>query len=78
MTYKLESIHKLGVVADYFIKHGQYKTAERFKISCFIVRYVMMKHGIKRPLPPHLLKAFKNKNWPPKGRKMRTNYMPES
>ena len=78
MTYKLESIHKLRVVADYFIKHGQYKTAVRFCVSPFIVRYVMMKHGVVRKLPPHLIKAFKNKNWPPKGRKMRTNYMPES
>ena len=78
MTYKLESIHKLRVVADYFIKHGQYKTAVRFCVSPFIVRYVMMKHGVVRELPPHLLKAYKNKTWPPKGRKMRTNYMPES
>ena len=78
MTYKLEYMNELGKVTDYFIMHGQYKTAERFKISCFIVRYVMMQHGIKRPLPPHLCKAYKNKTWPPKGRKMRTNYMPES
>ena len=77
MTYKLEYMNDLGEVTDYFIKHGQYKTAVKFCVSAFIVRYLMMKHKIKRPLPPHLCKAYKNKTWPPKGRKMRTNYMPE-
>ena len=76
MTYKLEYMNELGKVTDYFIKHGQYKTAVKFCVSAFIVRYLMIKHGVKRPLPPHLLKAFKNNHWPPKGRKMRTNYMP--
>lgn len=78
MTYKLEYMNNLGEVTDYFIKHGQYKTGMQYSVSPFIVRYVMMKHGVTRPLPPHLMKAYKeNKTWPPKGRKMRTNYMPE-
>ena len=77
MTYKLEYMNNLGDVTDYFIKHGQYKTAVQFSVSPFIVRYVMMKHGVMRELPPHLFRAFKNKTWPPKGRKMRTNYLPE-
>ena len=70
MTYKLEYMNDLGEVTDYFIKYGQYKTAVKFCVSAFIVRYLMMKHKIKRPLPPHLIRAYKNK-------KMRTNYMPE-
>jgi len=78
MTYKLEHDNDLNEVTDYFIKHGQYKTGMQYSVSPFIVRYVMMKHGVVRELPPHLIKAYKNKNWPPKGRKMRTNYMPES
>ena len=77
MTYKLEHIHDLNEVTDYFIKHGQYKTAVKHLVSPFIVRYVMMKHGVVRELPPHLVKSYKNKTWPPKGRKMRTNYLPE-
>ena len=78
MTYKLEYIHDLNEVIEYFIQHGQYKTAERYRISPFIVRYVILKHGIKRPLPSHLLKAYKEKNWPPEGREMETNYVPEA
>ena len=78
MTYKLEHVSDLNEVIDYFIQYGQYKTALRYCISPFIVRYVMIKHKVVRELPPHLVKAYKNKNWPPKGRKMRTNYMPES
>ena len=77
MTYKLEYEHDFNEVTDHFIQHGQYKTAKRYRISPFIVRYVMMKHGIVRELPPHLFKAYKEKNWPPKGREMRTNYIPE-
>ena len=77
MTYKLEYEHDLNKVIEYFIQHGQYKTAERFMVSPFIVRYVILKHRVKRPLPLHLLKAYKEKNWPPKGREMRTNYVPE-
>ena len=78
MTYKLEHILDLNAVIDYFIQNGQYKTAERFTVSPFIVRYVILKHGVKRPLPTHLLKAYNEKNWPPKGREMRTNYVPEA
>ena len=77
MTYKLEHIHDLKEVIEYFIQHGQYKTANQYRISPFIIRYVMLKHSIKRPLPLHLLQAYKEKNWPPKGREMRTNYIPE-
>ena len=47
-------------------------------VSPFIVRYVILKQGVKRPLPTHLLKAYKEKNWPPKGREMKTNYVPEA
>ena len=77
MTYKLEYVNDLEEVTDYFIKHGQYETSIRFCVSPFIVRYVMMKHGVVRELPPHLFTAYKNKTWPSKGRKMRTNYLPE-
>ena len=75
MTFKLEYIHDLSEVTDYFIKHGQYKTAVKYRVSPFIVRYVMMKHGTTRPLPSHLLRAHRNGNWPPKNRKMRSNYV---
>ena len=78
MTYKLEHMNDFGEVTDYFIKHGQYKTAVNFCVSPFIVRYVMMKHRVVRELPPHLIKAYKNKKWPPKGRVLRTNYLPKS
>ena len=78
MTYKLEYEHDLNEVTDFFIQFGQYKTAEQYRISPFIIRYVMVKHGVKRPLPAHLFKAYKEKNWPPEGREMRTNYVPEA
>ena len=77
MTYKLEYMNNLGEVTDYFIKYGQYKMGMQYSVSPFIVRYVMMQHGVVRELPPHLFKAYRNKKWPPKGRKMRTNYLPE-
>ena len=78
MTYKLEHVNDLSEVTDHFVKYGQYKTAVQFCVSPFIVRYVMMKHGIVRELPSHLMKAYKEKNWPPEGREMRTNYVPEA
>ena len=75
MTYKLQNNFDWDEVVEYYIQFGSNKTGIKYKISSYVVRYVMELNKIKRPLPPHLLKAYRNGNWPPINRKMRANYV---
>ena len=75
MTYKLLNSFNWDEVVDFYIKWGRYKTAEKYNVSCYIVRYVMERHNIKRPLPKHLQIGYLRGNWPPIGKKMKANYV---
>jgi len=73
-TYRIEHGHEWATIKDYFIENGIYKTSERFDISPGILRYVVKKQGVKRPLPLHLEIAYQAGKWPPPGMNMTTNY----
>ena len=75
-TYRIQNGPEWNTIKGYFIENGIYKTGERFDISPGILRYVMKKQGIRRPLPLHLEIAYQAGNWPPPGASMVTNYIP--
>ena len=75
-TYKIQNGPEWNMIKDYFIENGIYKTGERFDIPPGILRYVMKKQGIRRPLPLHLEIAYRRGNWPPPGASLATNYAP--
>ena len=75
-TYRIQNGPEWTTIKDYFIEKGIYKTGEKFDISPGILRYVMKKQGIKRPLPLHLVIAYRAGKWPPPGASMITNYIP--
>lgn len=75
MTYKLQNNFDWEEVVAYYVKFGRNKTGIKYSISPYAVSYVMRSNKIKRPLPPHLLKAYRQGNWPGKNKKMRANYV---
>ena len=75
MTYKLLNSFNWDEVVTFYIRFGRNKTGIRYKISPYVVRYVMELHNIKRPLPNHLLKSYHAGTWPGKNKKMRANYV---
>ena len=75
-TYRIQNGPEWAMIKDYFIENGIYKTGERFDISPGILRYVMKKQGIRRPLPLHLEIAYLRGKWPVSGAKLVTNYVP--
>ena len=75
-TYRIQNGPERNMIKDYFIENGIYKTGERFDISPGILRYVMKKQGVKRPLPLHLEIAYRRGNWPVAGASLATNYAP--
>ena len=75
MTVKLLNNFDWDEVVAYYIRFGRNKTGIKYKISPYVVKYVMERHNIKRPLPSHLLKSYHAGTWPPKGKKMRANYV---
>ena len=75
-TYRIQNGPEWNTIKDCFIENGIYKTGERFDISPGILRYVMKKQGVKRPLPLHLEIAYRRGNWPPPGANLVTNYIP--
>ena len=75
MTYKLQNNFDWDEVVEYYIQFGRNKTGIKYKISSYVVRYVMELNKIKRPLPKHLKKAYLCGNWPPKNKKMKANYV---
>ena len=75
MTYKLQHNFDWDEVVSFYVKHGRNKTGIKYKTSSYVVRYVMELNKIKRPLPFHLLIAYHQGTWPPKGKKMKANYV---
>ena len=75
-TYRIQNGPEWNTIKDHFIENGIYKTGEQFDISPGILRYVMKKQGIRRPLPLHLEIAYRRGNWPPPGGSLATNYVP--
>ena len=75
MTYKLRNNFDWEEVVAYYIQFGRNNTAEKFNVSCYIVRYVMERHNIKRPLPKHLQIGYLRGNWPGKNKKIKANYV---
>ena len=75
-TYRIQNGPEWTAIKDYFIENGIYKTGEKFDISPGILRYVMKKQGIRRPLPLHLEIAYRRGNWAVAGANMVTNYIP--
>ena len=75
-TYRIQNGPEWTTIKECFIEHGIYKTNERFNLSPGILRYVMKKQGIKRPLPLHLEIAYRRGNWPAPGASLATNYAP--
>ena len=71
-TYDLLSRHTIEEVRKAHYEHGMYKAAEILDTSFSIIRYLALKHGWKRPLPPHLMKAYKLGRW----NNMKTNFIP--
>ena len=75
MTYKLQNNFDWNEVVEYYIQFGRNKTGIKYKISSYVVRYVMGLNNIKRPLPNHLLKSYHAGTWPGKNKKMKANYV---
>ena len=75
-TYRIQNGPEWATIKEFFIEYGIYKTGERFDISPGILRYVLRKQEIKRPLPLHLEIAYRRGNWPPPGGSLATNYVP--
>ena len=75
-TYRIQNGPEWNTIKDHFIENGIYKTGEQFDISPGILRYVMKKQGIRRPLPLHLEIAYQRGNWPVTGADLVTNYVP--
>ncbi len=75
-TYGIEYGYEWDTIKDFFRENGIYKTSEKFDVSPGIIRYVMKKQGIRRPLPLHLEIAYRRGNWPPPGASLATNYVP--
>ena len=73
-VFELLSRYSLEDVRRAHYKHGIYKAAEELSANPRVIRYLAEKHGWKRPLPPHLLKAYKLGRW----NNFKTNYKPGS
>ncbi len=73
-VYELQSRHSLEKIKQAHFGHGINKAAEKPIANPRVIRYMALKHGWKRPLPPHLLKAYKAGRW----ENLKTNFKPDS
>ena len=73
-VYELLTRHSLEKIMQAFIKHGRNKAAEKLYANPRVIRYLAEKHGWKRPLPAHLLKAYKLGKW----NNFKTNIKPDT
>ncbi len=74
LVYDLLSRHSLEEIKDTWIKFGMYRAGQELQICGYVVRYLALKNNWLRPLPEHLIKAYKNGNW----KNLTTNYIPET
>jgi len=73
-VYELLTRHPLEEIRQTHFEHGVNKAAEILSANPRVVRYLAEKHGWKRPLPPHLLKAYRRGRW----NNFKTNFKPDS
>ena len=73
-TYDLLSNYSLEEVRLAHYKHGIYKVAQILDTSFSVIRYLALKHGWKRPLPAHLIKAYNLGRW----NNMKMNFVPDN
>jgi hypothetical protein len=73
-TWDLLKRHTLEEVRQVHWKFGIYESAKKLDCDPSIVRYLALREGWKRPLPPHLLKAYREGRW----NSFKTNYKPNS
>ena len=72
-VYELLSRHSLEKIKQAHFELGIYKSAEKLIANPAVIRYLAVRNGWKRPLPPHLLKAYKAGKW----RNLKTNLKPK-
>lgn len=71
-VYDLLSRHPIERIKQHHFDHGIYKAAEKLIANPEIIRYLALRNGWKRPLPSHLLKAYRAGKW----RNLKTNLKP--
>ena len=66
--------HGLDEIFKIWFAMGIYKSSEVLDASPNVIHYIAIRNKWKRPLPEHLVKAFREGNW----NIMKTNYIPNN
>ena len=66
--------HDLDEIQKVWYDQGMYKTADLLDTSPSIIHYLAVLNSWKRPLPVHLVKAYRDKTWT----NLKTNFIPEN
>ena len=73
-TAELLDRFPLNEIFAIWFRHGLYKASEILDCNTSVLHYVVRLHNWKRPLPPHLVKAYKKGRW----NSLKTNYYPNN
>ena len=71
MTAELLRTVPLDEIFRIWFEHGLYKSAKTLNTSPGVLHYICKRNNWKRPLPPHLIKAYNDGNW----KNLKTNFI---